>query len=508
MNPVPPESPTDIPTPILGSSERQSSGWDIRNASRNYLSLVLFQIGSAALSFGAVWLITRQRNLGPEGYGAVVAIIAASQVAQILVNWTSIAVVRFGVDEFVESAVISRTFWSRFIILFANMVLVLALSGLWFTPLADWLKLAPGAFWLVIAHFIFTALWLHVQMSLQGAKMLQTQGLLQMIERLLIFMGIVLLLASNRLEFKYVVSCYIAAPAVMIAAGIYKLRTHIFSRFSIERKFFTRILVYSLPLLPFSIVGYLSGSYIDAAFVSNFLSTRDLGIYSLATQVNGITMQIPALANSILLPLFVTLRRESKDQRKSNYFRNVVPGLTLLWGAGCAALSFIGYILVPVVFGTEFDGAVLPIWILLTASVVAFPVAVGYSALSNSASTTYVPMVATFLAAAVNIGGNFILIPKYGMAGCALATLLAFLTSAAAFAILLNRTAEMPVSWTFLAVVPSIGGALSYALYERAWLALMVCLILSFAIGIFYRHSINEMVKFILNFGRLKREPG
>ncbi len=508
MNPVPPEIPTEIQTPILGSSERQSSGWDIRNASSNYVALVVLQIASAALSFGAVWLITRPWHLGPEGYGAIVAIIAASQVAQILVNWTSTAVVRFGVDEFVETAVISRTFWSRLIILFGNMIVALALSWVWFTPLAAWLKLTPDAFWLVVAHFIFTAFWLHIQLSLQGAKMLQTQGFLQMVERLLIFAGIILLISINGLEFKYVVLCYITAPAVMIAVGVYKLRAFIFSRFSLEIGFFYKILIYSLPLLPFSLVGYFSGSYIDAAFVSNFLSTRDLGIYSLATQVNGMAMQIPALANAILLPLFITLQSEAKDQSKTNYFRNIVPGLTLLWGAGCAGLSFIAYFLVPAVFGADFGGAVLPIWILLTASVVAFPLAVGYSALSNAASLTYVPMIAAFLSAAVNIGGNFILIPKYGMAGCALATLFAYFISVATFAILLNKNAEMPVSWTFMAIVPSIGGVLSYALYQRAWLALSICLILSLAIGIFYRHSLNEMVKFILNFGRLKREHG
>ena len=61
------------------SHERQSSSWDIRNAPRNYAALVAYQVLSAAFSFGAVWLITR--HLGSEGYGGIVAIIAASQVA-------------------------------------------------------------------------------------------------------------------------------------------------------------------------------------------------------------------------------------------------------------------------------------------------------------------------------------------------------------------------------------------------------------------------------------------
>jgi O-antigen/teichoic acid export membrane protein len=486
-------------------TERQSSSWDIKNAPRNYISLVAFQVGSAVFAFTSVWLITRY--LGSEGYGAIVAVIAASQVAQIFVNWTSVAVVRYGVDEFVDSAGIARTFWTRLSILFVNLVLVVLLSAFWFPPLADWLKMSPGAFWLVLAHFCVTAFWLHIQVSLQGAKLLRLQSLLQMLERLSILIGILGLVAFYRVEFYWVVICYIAAPAAMIVIGSAQLRSLIGTRFSFDGQFVKKILLFSLPLLPFTLVGYFSGSYVDAVFISKFLSIRDLGIYSIATQVNGIALQMPLLANTILLPLFVTLMAESDRQRSFNYFRNILPGLTLLWGIACAALSFVGYLIIPTVFGAEFSGASLPLWILLTASVVSFPVAVGYSALSNAASTTWIPMIATIISATVNILGNIFLIPKYGMAGCAWATLLAFFTSAVVFAILLKSTAQMPVSWTFLAVIPSVLGVLSF-IFFNSWIALLVCVGSSVLLGLLRWTSMNEMLRFVLNFRRSSREPG
>ena len=481
MNPDP-KSPIAFETAKSAIAERQSSSWDIRNAPRNYAALILFQIASAAFSFVSVWLLTRR--LGSEGYGGIVAVIAASQVAQVFVNWTSIAVVRYGVDEFVDTARIARTFWIRLSVLFVNLVLVLSLSALWFPPLAEWLKLSSGAFWLVVAHFCVTAFWLHVQVSLQGAKLLRFQSLLQMLERLFILIGILGLIASNRIEFYWAIICYIAAPAAMILIGVIRLRPLILSHFSFDRPFVEKILVFSIPLLPFTLVGYFAGSYVDAVFISKFLSIRDLGIYSIATQINGIAMQLPLLANTILLPLFITLAAESDRQRSFSYFRNILPGLTLLWGVGCGILAFAGYLMIPAIFGTEFGGSSVPLWILLTASVVSFPVAIGYSALSNAASTTWIPMTATIISAAVNIVGNFLLIPKYGMAGCAWATLLAFFTSAAVFAILLKSTAQMPVSWTFLAAVPSVFGVLGYTLFENAWLALGICIGSSILVGL------------------------
>lgn len=495
-----PEQPTATADLILNtpSSERQSSAWDIRNAPRNYLSLVTYQVLSAAFSFAAVWLITR--HLGSEGYGGIVAIIAASQVAQVFVNWTSWAVVRFGVDEFIETAKISRTFWVRLIVLVVNLLVVVLISRLWFPTLADWLKLSPETFWLVIAHFVVTAVWAHVQMSLQAAKLPRIQGLSQMIERLLIFTGIFALTAAANLKPFLAMRCYIIAPAVMIVAGIYNLRHFIVARFEIDGTFVRKIVAYSVPLLPFSLVGYFAGSYVDAVFISKFLSTRDLGIYSVATQINGIAMQLPTLANTLLLPLFITLLKEAGHERLQNYFRNVIPSVALVWGLACTVLAFVAHLLIPLVFGSEFAESVLPLWILLSASVVAIPVALGYAALSNATSTTYISMYSSVFAAIINIAGNILLIPRYGLAGCAWATFGTYIISVVTFGILLRRVEKVPFSWTATAILPSVAGVIVYAISAAPLIALLICLSTSAFVAYLEKKSITKMLAFLQNF--------
>lgn len=488
-------TPDLTPAKISPVSERQSSAWDIRNAPRNYLTLVVTQIGSAAFSFVAVWIITRY--LGSEGYGGIVAVIAASQVAQVLVNWTSIAVVRFGVDEFIETERIVRTFWIRFIVLAVNIVLVLALAAFWFPPLAAWLKLSPETIWLVLAHFSVTAVWIHIQMSLQGVKMLRTQGVLQMLERVLIVAGLAALVAAKSLTGPAAMLCYIIAPAVMIAAGVVLLRPFIFARFTPDRAFVRKIFTYSLPLLPFTLVGYFSGTYADAIFVTHFLSTRDLGIYAVATQINGIALQLPTLANTLLLPLFVTLHKESDQMRGSQYFRDVLPGTTLLWGLLCSALSFVSYFLIPWTFGGEFSRSTFPLWILLTASVVAVPVALGFSAMSNAISATYIPMYAAIFSAGINVIGNMILIPMFGIAGAAWATLAAYSASVIIFAVLLGRRDRVPISWVPAALVPSLSGTAAYAYVGDPAIAIAVCLSLTLFVAYLFRSSINRAALFL-----------
>lgn len=480
------------------AAERRSSSWDIRNAPRNYISLLIYQFGSALFSFGAVWIITRY--LGSEGYGGIVAIIAASQVAQVFVNWTGIGVVRFGVDEFIETEKIARAFWFRLSVLAINLVFLAALSYFWFPPLADWLKLAPDSFWLVMAHFAVTAGWIHVQMSLQGAKLMRVQGLLQMVERFIIFAGLFGLTAAARLTPDLSMICYIAGPALVMFFGLFVLRTYVIARFAFDRAFVERFVVFSLPLLPFSLVGYFSGSYVDAIFVSNFLSTRDLGIYSVATQINGIALQLPTLANTLLLPLFVTIQSESDDQRGSNYFRHVLPSLTLSWGLGCSIMAFVAYFAIPVFFGEEFQPAGMPLWVLLAASTIGIPVAIGYSALSNAASATYISLVAAVLSSITNVSANFVLIPRYGLVGCAVATAIAFFVSVVVFAFLTSRQARIPISWTFIAFAPSIAGALLASVLDNVWLGVTVCIAGSFLIACLFRRSLNKTLAFRKNF--------
>lgn len=478
------------------ASTRKNSAWDIANAPRNYISLVTYQVLSAVFSFAAVWLITR--HLGSEGYGGIVAIIAASQVAQIFVNWTSTSVVRFGVDEFIDTEKISRTFWVRLIVLTINLLLVILISRLWFPTLADWLKLSPETFWLVVAHFVVTVIWIHVQFSLQAAKLPRVQGLLQMIERLLILVGIVALTAAANLKPMPAMLCYIIAPAVMIFVGFFKLRTFINVRFQVDLAFVRKVFAYSIPLLPFSLVSYFSGSYVDAVFVSKFLSTSDLGIYFVATQINGIALQLPTLANTLLLPLFVTLANEGLNEKIKSYFMHTLPTITLIGGLAGMILSAAGYVLIPVIFGAEFAQASVPLWILISSSVVGLPALLGYASATHSSSLTYIAAIAAVFAATVNIALNFFLIPVWGLEGCAWATLSAIFVSTIIFAALLYRKIQLPPSWSFFAILPNLVSAITLSLTRNVYLAIILTLILTAVLLLFKRRSFTSGLSVIM----------
>ena len=498
MNPNLPENSIENPANITAAAERQSANWDIQNAPKNYVSLVLTQTGSAFFAFASVWLITK--TLGSEGYGGIVAIIAASQIAQVLVNWTSFAVVRFGVDEFIETEKIARTFWLRLFILLPNLLVVLLTVNLWFPPLAEWLKLSADTFWLIILHFTATVVWIHFQFSFQAVKMPRLHGGLLTVERLLVCLSILILTAFGGLNPASAIVCYAVVPLVMALISVWILRNFIFARFSTGWVFWRKILAFSLPLIPFSITTYLSGGYADAVFISGFLSVRDLGIYSVATQINGVALQLPTLINSLLLPLFVSLQKESQTQKITQYFKYMLPTLTLLWGLFSVIVAFAGYFILPMVFGEEFSETTQPFWILFTTSTLIFPLLAGYGSLSSANSVTYIPMISAIFAGFVNILFNFLLIPKFGLLGCAWATAIMFFVNSFSLAILLRKRTKIPVSWTFIAPIPAVVGAIIFSYTKNPYWATLICITATIFIIYMERESLQKTWVFLRKY--------
>jgi len=239
-------------------------------------------------------------------------------------------------------------------------------------------------------------------------------------------------------------------------------------------------------------VGYFAGSYLDAIFVANFLSTQELGVYSVATQMNGIVLQLPTIANTLLIPLFITLHSEGLNEKINAYFKHTLPILTLGWGFICILGSVAGYILIPLIFGDGFFGATTPFWILITSSVVGIPIFFGYAAVTHSSMSTYIAAIASVFAASINILFNVLLIPIFGIEGCAWATVLAYLVNVIVFAILLRKKISIPVSWLFVAILPNLTGAIIFAYTQNVYLALAVGTIFTLLITYIYWNSASQ----------------
>lgn len=506
MNPNFTDTAAEPPEIRSGAAERQNASWDIQNAPKNYISLVLAQGATAFFSFASIWLITK--TLGAEGYGEIVAIIAASYLILILVNWSSFAVPRYGVEEFVQTGKITKTFWTRSLIFLPNIILLLIGAVFFLEPVGELLKIPSSALWLIAFHFLMTAIWLHVQYALQGVKLHRLQGVLLAFERGLTFAGLLVLIAADRVSFDNFMWCYILPPAVLSPVGLVILRPFIEMKNFYDWAWFRRMMYFSLPLIPFSLVAYLTTSQLDAVFITQFLSKTDLGIYSVATQITGISMQLPILANSLILSLFVSLNSLGQNSAVNNYIKNLLPVITVGWGVFCVMLAIIAGSLIPFVFGIEFAAAQKPLFILLLSAAFYAPAFFGYSSLSQAISATYIATVQSILSAAANVSLNFLLIPRWGMVGCAAATLFSTSIGCLTIVALCHRHIKSPVRNLILSLVPAslaIAGILLFAEIYISMIFYIAGLIFSL---VFLRGAIREFWrKIIKNYAGKKVFP-
>ena len=470
-------------------ADRRDAGWDLRQGPKNYATLVVAQVASGLLSFAAVWLTTRM--LGSAGYGGVIAIIAASQaIGQLAVNWTAVSLSRYGVQEFVETGRLAKSFWTRFWIFLPNVLLVIATSPLWLPPLSSLLKLPPRAHFFVLGHFLCNALWVHIQQGLQGAKLMRLQGSLLTFERVLVLLIVVACYLSGTASFLTIALAYIFAPLGASVAGLFALRKLIFPVSLIDRTLLPSMLKFSLPILPASFVGYMTTNYLDAFFITHYLSAAALGVYSVAYLISGTALQLPLLVGTVMMPLLVTLQVAEGGERAERVLHNVLPLLTLAWGTACAFMAAIGSYLLPLIFGVQFQGVTELLWPLMAAAALAGPALMGYAPFSNAKAATHLYMVSAASAALVNVALNYLLIPRYGLLGCAWATTAAYGVNVLVLITLVDWKFLPTRTWTLQATLPAVLGAGFASWSGRHLIALAVTMSVTILLAIIHRRSV------------------
>jgi O-antigen/teichoic acid export membrane protein len=173
---------------------------------------------------------------------------------------------------------------------------------------------------------------------------------------------------------------------------------------------------------------------LDQILLGLLASDVALGLYAVAVNGAEILLFLPTAIATALLPAVARAEGLSKVDRTLRTFRAAAI-LTLSTIAVAAAL---GWIAIPLAFGSDFGDSVEPfMWLL--------PGALGYTALSifsNSLLASHAPGLSSLGSAAalgVSVVLDLLLIPPYGASGAAAAASAAFLAGGAAGAVVYRR---------------------------------------------------------------------
>jgi O-antigen/teichoic acid export membrane protein len=399
--------------------------------------------------------------LPPGSYGRVEAITAATAVLSIVLQMgISSAFFRFYFDAKEDDAkllVIRTSFWFTMAMSTLGLVLGLVFAG----PVGHWLGLGhdptlvrAGAvgLWAQTNYNQLTALFRVEERSAQYA-VASIANVLVTVAAMVLFVAVFHWGAVG-----LVVGNFTGTLAVYLALLAYRTEQ---LGLQFDRELFARMQKFGMPLVP-SALALWTINFVDREFVIWFKGLREAGVYSAAVKIASVITFV-MVAFRTAWPAFAYSIDDDRDAKRTYSYV-----LTYL-------LAFASWIALAL-------GALAPWWVeLLTnpryqraekgVAVLAFAGAVyaGYTVLaigSGRARKTQWNWVVTGIGAAVNVGLNFWLIPRYGMVGAAVSTAAAYVVLFAGMTVYAQSVYRVDYQWR--RVVTCVGVAVGLTFAARA----------------------------------------
>jgi O-antigen/teichoic acid export membrane protein len=428
------------------------------------------RLASQSLIYGLGGLISRVLSvlllplytsyLHGRDYGRVETLTALTAILVVLLRLgLSSAFFRFYFDSSeVEHRVrvVRTSFWFTM----GSATLGLAAGWIAAEPIADVLSLGPGQAWLVRAAFV--GLWAQMNYEqLTSLFRVEERPILfsaATIANLLITVGatIVLVVGFDQRAMGVVVGNWIGTLSVYLVLVAYR-RYQLGLQF--DRRLFREMNRFGMPLVP-SQLALWTLAFSDRFFIAKFKDQTEVGHYSVGVRIASASLLLLA-AFRLAWPAFA-YSIEDEDEAKRTY--GFV--LTYLLFVSCWVAVTLGLLapwLVRLLTGrSEFhEGArVVPLLAFAVAALGAYTVvAIGL----GRARRTQFNWVVTGAAAAVDVGLNLILVPRYGMIGAAISGAAAYASMFVLMSIYAQRTYPVPYQWRRVALVVGAAVALTAA---------------------------------------------
>jgi len=220
---------------------------------------------------------------------------------------------------------------------------------------------------------------------------------------------------------------YVAGTAVGAITATFVLRRYLKNIFSFFRTRLIKPIVSSA--WPFAITGALGVllTNTDILIISWMRTASDVGIYSAAIRIVQVFYIVPLVLQLSTLPLFARLAHNDNKKFRAGLERTV--GIIFLISipmALCGAI--LGTQIIQLVFGAAYVPGSLAFKILMLTLIVDFPATI-ISAAIFAYNHQKSLIIASLIGGIGNVVFDLILIPKFGIAGSAVATLIAQILS-------------------------------------------------------------------------------
>lgn len=410
----------------------------------NYLAMAVSLVVNAMLT----------RQLGTEAFGRLALLLTASQMLLLLTaNWTQTAVVRFGAREFAVGGSLTETFWTRLWMVAPTMATAALLTLVLHERLAAYLAIPSWGLAVVLAHVGATFVVSMVGLLFQARNEMQRYAIVLLLDKA-VLLALLLVLPARWVQTPLGVLCLYTASSTLVAAGgLIALGAHSLLPAVFNRDACRAMLTFSAPLILSTWVGLFGTNWYDLLIIKSYRPLTDVGLYSLGTLLAGVVQQVTIIFSTLLMPQLSLMVAKGEVDK----IRTLVDRLLPYWFLSTSVLFSLVLIvagsIVPVIFGPPFAASV-PVLAILMMAGCALALFNAFSPLVSAVGSTWVLTGISLASGTVNVLLDFAFIPEYGIRGAALATVVAYGTSAALVLSFVRWRLRMPVFALGLLALP------------------------------------------------------
>ncbi|WP_158260094.1 flippase [Zobellella endophytica] len=397
-------------------------GLGLKELFKNVLFVITRQIGSGLLQ--VITLILIARTYGPDGNGVyMIALLLPTTLVTLLSFGAAPANVYYLSGGRVNTLVAWRSILKIFVggsvigVVLGAMVIIF-FSGKWFPEIPSLLL------WISLPIFPVSLLLSFVFSFFQGLQQFDKFNYVLLLHPLLVLLTVVLVILSNLYEVKWLIVAYLVSSIITLLFAFYKLKPFLNNGNPFGFTDYDRtILSYGCKVHLSNILSFVNYKA-DIFLVNFYIGPVGVGIYLVAVQLSERLWLLSHAVGTVLLPRISQLYND-EDKRKA-----ITPLVTrwvlMITFLSAVFLSIIAYPIISIVFGEVFVSAYYPFLFLLPGIVAGSAsrvIANDIAARGRPELNFYSSCLVVF----INVLGNFLLIPKYGISGAAIATTIAYI---------------------------------------------------------------------------------
>lgn len=259
---------------------------------------------------------------------------------------------------------------------------------------------------------------LSIRMDLRG----KLYSLLNVIQQILNFSILIVFLFFYQRTFRSIVyativNSIIGAFIAILASKQFSLKT----KYYIDRKLITNLLVFGLPLVPASILSWVLNSF-DKVALRSWSSFEQLGLYAAAFKIVALLTIFQTIFTTTWTPIAYKWYEDKIQNKKFEDISTIVLSVMVIFFS--LIVVFRDFIML--FLGPEYRNTT-EIFVFLLFVPVMYTVSETTSLGIGFAKKTIYTLYISIICAICNIAGNYFLVPKYGAKGAAISTCISYI---------------------------------------------------------------------------------